>query len=63
MTPFVVGNVILGNETIWLDKSVMHVFANVPRKLKVSLKLHYFYCTFRGNSVFHAISCLLGYLP
>ena len=32
------------------------VFANFARNLKVDLQWIYFYCTFIGNTVFHAIS-------
>jgi len=31
--------------------------------LKVGLQEIYFYFIFSGNSVLHAVSCLLGYLP
>ena len=37
-------------------------FVNFTRKLKVGLQWVYFYCILRGNTVLHALSCLLGCL-
>jgi len=40
----------------------MQVFAKFARKLEVNLQWIYFCCDFRGNTVLHAVSCLLVYL-
>jgi len=56
-------NVILASQTNWLDKSDLKGFVIFTKKLKVGLQWIYFYYIFRGNTVLHAVSCLLGCLP